>query len=289
MSKKVKIYCYKLAKPVVKTFKKSLDGSVGRIEYDKGFIKEHLGITYLITLDKLKKGDEIALSNNTKFLYGGSLTKKINYIPYETKGINASDGSFLVLPGKNFLTVVDPNDSCIETVILDDIVNKFFKEESEEVKEIEVNENEKDSEEIPTIENIDMGSSTEILNTEPVVTQVTIEEQVPVVSTDPLDKLINIEEDPDPSEEINEETIPMISRYSENPEEWFEESIPFVDRQESIINALEEMEARVKELEKENYRLSKKINDTVEEVKKISFLDTILFKWKTKLLNILNL
>ena len=45
----------------------------------------------------------------------------------------------------------------------------------------------------------------------------------------------------------------------------------------------------IEELEKENYRLSKKINDTVEEVKKISFLDIILFKWKTKLLNILNL
>ena len=276
MSKKVKIYCYKLAKPVVKTLKKNLDESVGRIEYDKGFIKEHLGITYLITLDKLKKGDEIALSNNTKFLYGGSLTKKINYIPYETDGINASDGSFLVLPGKNFLKVLDPNDSYIETVILDDIINKFFKEELEEV-----NENEKESEEIPTIENIDMGSSAEILNTEPVVTQVTIEEQIPVVSTDPLDKLIDIEEEPNPSEEINEETIPVVSRSSENPEEWFED--------DSNSWNIEELENKLDELEKENFKLSKKINNTIEEVKNMSVWDILFWKWKSKLLDILNL
>ena len=287
MSKKVKIYCYKLAKPVVKTLMKNLEDKVGRVEYEMGYIKENLGNIYLITLNKLKKGDEIALSNNFKFSYGGSLNKKINYVPYSSDGINATDGSFIVMPGKGFLKVVDPNNSYIETVILYDITNKIFQEEKKEIK-IEGTEEE-------------LSEEPKILSEEPIISQVTLEEQEPIVSTDPLDKSNTLFLDPEDVQEafeksskeddeiINIEIEETPAHFSENPEEWFEESIPFADCQGSIIDALEEMEAKVEELEKENYRLSKKINDTVEEVKKISFLDIILFKWKTKLLNILNL
>lgn len=288
MSKKVKIYCYKLAKPVAKTLMKNLEDKVGRVEYEMGYIKENLGNIYLITLNKLKKGDEIALSNNFKFSYGGSLNKKINYVPYSSDGINATDGSFIVMPGKGFLKVVDPNNSYIETVILYDITNKIFQEEKKEIK-IEGTEEE-------------LSEEPKILSEEPIISQVTLEEQEPIVSTDPLDKSNTLFLDPEDVQEafeksskeeddeiINIEIEETPAHFSENPEEWFEESIPFADCQGSIIDALEEMEAKVEKLEKENYRLSKKINDTVEEIKKISFLDIILFKWKTKLLDILNL
>ena len=223
MSKKVKIYCYKLAKPVVKTLMKNLKDKVGRVEYEMGYIKENLGNTYLITLNKLKKGDEIALSNNFKFSYGGSLNKKINYVPYSSDGINASDGSFIVMPGKGFLEVVDPNNSYIETVILDDITNKIFQEERKEIKiGVGVIEEEKEI--------------TNILSEEPVISQVTIEEQEPVMSTDPLDL---VTEKPlyyaDPEDfsrcteelqiniEMSEEDNDTSDTLSENPEEWFEE------------------------------------------------------------------
>ena len=274
MSKKVKIYCYKLAKPVVKSLRKNLDEKVGRVEYNDGFIKEYLGIIYLITIKKLSKGDEIALSNDFKFSYGGSLFKKINYTPYETDGIDASDGSFLIMPGKSFLETVDPNNTCIETVILDDIVNKFFKEEKQEIKTM-------DGDPVPEVEETPVKEEeiipetpAEILNTEPVVSQVTIEEQVPLVSTDPLDKLINIEEDFEP-----DCPTPMSSRYSENPEEWFEENM--VD--------MEELEDKIDSLEKENFKLSNKINNTIEEIKNITVWDILFGKWKSKLLDILNL
>ena len=277
MSKKVKIYCYKLAKPVVKTLMKNLKDKVGRIEYEMGYIKENLGNTYLITLNKLKKGDEIALSNNFKFSYGGSLNKKINYVPYSSDGINASDGSFIVMPGKGFLEVVDPNNSYIETVILDDITNKIFQEENKEIK-IDVIEEEKEI--------------TNILSEEPVISQVTIEEQEPVMSTDPLDlvaekpiyyadpedfsrctePLINIEM----PEENNNDTSNTLS---ENSEEWFEED---------KINE-EELYDKVKDLEFENFKLSNKINNTIEEIKNMSVWDILFWRWKSKLLGILNL
>lgn len=291
-SKKIKIYCYKLAKPVAKSLMKNLKDKVGRIEYNRGFIKENLGNTYLITLDKLKKGDEIILSNDFKFLYGGSLSKKINYIPYESNGVNASDGNFIVMPSKEFLEIVDPNNTCIETVILDDIINKIFQEEEkrDEKTEVEVKTEviEEKEESVQDEEVID------ILNEDqPVVSQVTIEEQEPVMSTDPLDF---VAEKPfyyaDPEEFIQplinveiptEKEITTGGTYSENPEEWFEE-----EKGEPIYT-LEELSDKIKELEQENFRLSNKINNTIEELKNITFFDVMFGKWKTKLLDILNL
>lgn len=276
MSKKVKIYCYKLAKPVVKSLTKNLSNKVGRIEYNRGFIKENLGITYLITLDKLKKGDEIALSNDFKFSYGGSLNKKINYIPYTSDGINASDGSFIVMPGKEFLEVVDPKNSYIETVILDDIINKIFQEEKKEINTDTIEEEKE---------------ITNILSEEPVISQVTIEKQEPVMSTDPLDL---VAEKPfyyaDPEDfsrctepliniEMPEENNDTSNTFSENPEEWFEEE---------EINE-DELIDKVKDLEVENFKLSKKINNTIEEIKNMSVWDILFWKWKSKLLDILNL
>ncbi len=276
MSKKVKIYCYKLAKPVVKSLTKNLSDKVGRVEYNRGFIKENLGITYLITLDKLKKGDEIALSNDFKFSYGGSLNKKINYIPYASDGINASDGSFIVMPGKEFLEVVDPKNSYIETVILDDIINKIFQEEKKEIN-TDIIEEEKEI--------------TNILSEEPVISQVTIEKQEPVMSTDPLDL---VAEKPfyyaDPEDfsrctepliniEMPEENNDTSNTFSENPEEWFEEEE--IDEGELI--------GKIKDLEVENFKLSKKINNTIEEIKNMSVWDILFWKWKSKLLDILNL
>lgn len=275
MSKKVKIFCYKLNKPVTKELKKNL-GVGDRVEYEKGFIKENLGNTYLFVTEKFKKGDEIALSNGYKFSFAGTQFKKITYIPEESE-VFSSIGTFLVMPGKQFISIVDPENKYLEVVILDKIVDKIFTEE----KSLE---------------------EPKILSEEPVVSQVTLEEQEPIVSTDPLDKSNTLFLDPEDVQEaleksskeeddeiVNIEIEETPVHFSENPEEWFEESIPFADCQGSIIDALEEMEAKVEELEKENYRLSKKINDTVEEIKKISFLDIILFKWKTKLLDILNL
>lgn len=292
-SKKVKIYCYKLAKPVAKSLMKSLKDKVGRIEYDKGFIKENLGNIYLITLEKMKKGDEIALSNDFKFSYGGSLNKKINYIPYSSIGTNASDGNFLVMPGKVFLEKVDPNNTYIETVILDDIVNMIFQEEKKNEKtevevKMEVIEEKEESESV-----LDEEVADTLLNEEPVVSQVTIEEQEPVMSTDPLDLAA---EKPfyyaDPEEFIQplidvevptEEEITTGGTYSENPEEWF------VEEKGEPIYTLEELSDKIKELEQENFRLSNKINNTIEELKNITFFDVMFGKWKTKLLDILNL
>ena len=272
-SKKIKIYCYKLAKPVAKSLMKNLKDKVGRIEYNRGFIKENLGNTYLITLDKLKKGDEIILSNDFKFLYGGSLSKKINYIPYESNGVNASDGNFIVMPSKEFLEIVDPNNTCIETVILDDIINKIFQEESS--LEIE-------SESRAIIEDIPEPEITDIINEDqPIVSQVTIEEQEPVMSTDPFDGTTLILNPEDFQEELPKEVEEELKQiYSENPEEWFEE--------EKDLD-VEELSDKIKELEMENFRLSNKINNTIEELKNMSILDILFWKWKTKLLDILNL
>lgn len=277
MSKKVKIFCYKLNKPVAKELKKNLEIS-DRVEYEKGFIKENLGNIYLFVIEKLKKGDEIILSNGYKLSFAGTQFKKITYILEEENRVFSSIGTFLVMPTKSFLSIVDPENKYLEVVILDKIVDKIFAKEEEL------------SEEEP-----------KILSEEPIISQVTLEEQEPIVSTDPLDKSNTLFLDPEDVQEafeksskeddeiVNIEIEETPVHFSENPEEWFEESIPFADCQGSIIDALEEMEAKVEELEKENYRLSKKINDTVEEIKKISFLDIILFKWKTKLLDILNL
>ncbi len=279
-NKKVKIYCYKLAKPIAKSLMNNLKDKVGRVEYDMGFIKENLGNIYLITLEKMKKGNEITLSNDFKFSYGGSLNKKINYTPYSPVESNSSDSSFLVMPGKAFLEEVDPNNTSIETIILNSIVSMIFLEE----KTVDVN--------IETIEE----KPADILNEEPVVSQVTIEEQEPVVSTDPLDlvkeeslyytdpkqfvqPLINIE--------VPEEEIPNITTsgtYSENPEEWFEETDLGYNE-----NDYEEICNRVNELEVENFKLSNKINNTVEEIKNMSIWDILFWKWKSKLLDILNL
>ena len=269
-SKKVKIYCYKLAKPVAKNLTKNL--GVGRVECEIGFVKEHLGVTYFITTNKLSKGEEIALSNDYKFSYSGSLSKKINYVPYETAGINASDGSFKVMPGKSFLSIVDPESKSLEVVILDDIISKIFTVEEE-----------KGVEETPQQE-IVAEEQPEILSEEPVVSQVTLEEQEPIMSTDPLDGATLVLSPEDFQEEMPEEMKEELKQvYSENPEEWFEE----VKGEEDL--ALEELSDRVKELEVENFKLSNKINNTIEELKNMSIWDILFWKWKAKLLDILNL
>lgn len=261
MSKKLKIFCYKLNKPVAKELKKNL-GVGDRIEYEKGFIKENLGNIYLFVTEKLKKGDEIALSNDYKFSFAGTLYKKINYAPEENE-VFSSIGTFLVMPSKSFLSTLDPENKYLEIVVLDKIVDKIFTEEgiSEEPK---------------------------ILNEEPVISQVTIEEQEPVVSTDPLDGNNTLVLNPEDMKELLDASPVVPTHFSENPEEWwFDEENQYY--QNSIIDELEEKEEKIEKLEKENYRLSKKINSTIEEIKKLSFLDIILFRWKTKLLDILNL
>lgn len=262
MSKKVKIYCYKLAKPVAKNLTKNL--GVGRIECETGFIKEHLGVIYFMTANKLTKGDEIVLSNDYKFSYSGSLYKKINYIPYETTGVNSSDGSFIVMPGKTFVSIVDPENKLLEVVVLDDLVGKIFLEEEQQVIEKE--------EAVP---------EPETLNEEqPVISQVTIEEQEPVMSTDPFDGATLVLNPEDFQEELPKEVEEELKQiYSENPEEWFEEP----------ITTISELSNKIKELEVENFKLSNKINNTIEELKNISFLDILSWKWKSKLLDILNL
>ena len=263
MSKKLKIFCYKLNKPVAKELKKNL-GVSDRIEYEKGFIKENLGNIYLFVTEKLKKGDEIALSNDYKFSFAGTLYKKINYIPEENE-VFSSIGTFLVMPSKSFLSTLDPENKYLEIVVLDKIVDKIFTEEGilEEPK---------------------------ILNEEPVISQVTIEEQEPVVSTDPLDGGSTLVLSPENMEELLNASpvIPTRSPAENSDDEWwFDEEVQYC--QNSIIDELEEKEEKIEKLEKENYRLSKKINSTIEEIKKLSFLDIILFRWKTKLLDILNL
>ena len=223
------------------------------------------GNIYLFVTEKLSKGDEIALSNDYIFSFAGTQYKKITYNPENenSEEVFSSIGTFLVMPGKSFLSKIDPENKYLEIVVLDRLVDKIFTETK-------------------TLE------KPKIFNEEPAVSQVTIEEQEPVVSTDPLDKSNTLVLDPEDMQELLN-VSPVIPSVSGNPEEWFEEPIPFADCQGSIIDALEEMEAKVEELEKENYRLSKKINSAIEEIKEISFLDIILFKWKTKLLDILNL
>lgn len=261
MSKKVKIFCYKLNKPVAKGLKKNL-GIGDRVEYENGFIKENLGNIYLFVTEKLSKGDEIALSNDYNFSFAGTQYKKITYNPENenSEEVFSSIGTFLVMPGKNFLSKIDPENKYLEIVVLDRLVDKIFTE-------------------------IKTPEKPKIFNEEPAVSQVTIEEQEPVMSTDPLDKSSTLVLDPEDMQELLN-VSPVIPSMSGNSEEWFEED---QYRQGSIIDALEEMETRVEELEKENYRLSKKINSAIEEIKEISFWDIILFKWKTKLLDILNL
>ena len=132
MAKKnrVKIFCYKLSKPVTKDLKKQ--EFVGKVEYEQGFIKEILGVLYLFTLEKLSKKEEIKLSNDYSFEYSGSLQESVWYTPYAVDGVSASDNVFLVMPGKSFMEKVDPENKALSAVTLDHILSLFFNEKEEE-------------------------------------------------------------------------------------------------------------------------------------------------------------
>ena len=284
MSKKVKIFCYKLAKPVAKKLKEEL---VGQPTYEEGFIKERLGKTYLFSIKKLSKGDEVILSSGS-FTFNGSLKKKITHTPYTSEGIPSTDGNYLVIPGKTFLSTVDPEDKLIPAIAYEEVASLVF---------AEIESDEKEKEEKKMVEAIEESPKKE---EEPVM-ETSLEDPVEAVEE-------SMEEIPLPGiEDIPEETVPegtleitqkdlmeylSISstldkipsdpaHFSENPGEWFEEG--------ETKPSYDELEEKVKELEKENFRLSNKINNTIEEIKSLSIWDTILFRWKTKLLDILNL
>lgn len=284
MSKKVKIFCYKLAKPVAKKLKEEL---VGQPTYEEGFIKERLGKTYLFSIKKLSKGDEVILSSGS-FTFNGSLKKKITHTPYTSEGIPSTDGNYLVIPGKTFLSTVDPEDKLIPAIAYEEVASLVF---------AEIESDEKEKEEKKMVEAIEESPKKE---EEPVM-ETSLEDPVEAVEE-------SMEEIPLPGiEDIPEETVPpgtleitqedlmeylSISstldkipsdpaHFSENPGEWFEEG--------ETKPSYDELVEKVEELEKENFRLSNKINNTIEEIKSLSFWDTILFRWKTKLLDILNL
>lgn len=284
MSKKVKIFCYKLAKPVAKKLKEEL---VGQPTYEEGFIKERLGKTYLFSIKKLSKGDEVILSSGS-FTFNGSLKKKITHTPYTSEGIPSTDGNYLVIPGKTFLSTVDPEDKLIPAIAYEEVASLVF---------AEIESDEKEKEEKKMVEAIEESPKKK---EEPVM-ETSLEDPVEAVEE-------SMEEIPFPGiEDIPEETVPPgtleitqedlmeylsisstldkipsdSAHFSENPGEWFEEG--------ETKPSYDELEEKVKELEKENFRLSNKINNTIEEIKSLSLWDTILFRWKTKLLDILNL
>lgn len=231
--KRMKIFCYKLSKPVAKGLTKHLQDSVGRIECETGFIKENLGTMYFFVLEKLTKKQEIHLSDGYTFSYSGGLQETVWYTPYTIDGVNASDGSFLVMPEKSFIEKVDPESKLLETITLDSILSLFFKKEiNKGTIEEEIIDEEIVEEEIET---------TLILEPEDFTMTTTQEEVLPP------DIDINVEEDED------------------------------------------DIRERIKELERENYRLSCKLNNTIEEVKNITIWEVIFWKWKKKLLDILEM
>ena len=290
MSKKVKIFCYKLAKPVAKKLKEEL---VGQPTYEEGFIKERLGKTYLFSIKKLSKGDEVILSSGS-FTFNGSLKKKITHTPYTSEGIPSTDGNYLVVPGKTFLNTVDPEDKLIPAIAYEEVASLVFAEiesdekEKEEKKMIEVIEESSKKEEESVIE-------TSLEN--PVeAAEESIEEEIPLPSIEDIpeetvppgtleitqeDLMKYLSTSPTSDDEMSENIPSDPVHFSENPGEWFEE--------EKTKPNYDELEEKVKELENENFKLSNKINNTIEEIKSLSFWDTILFRWKTKLLDILNL
>lgn len=289
MSKKVKIFCYKLAKPVAKKLKEEL---VGQPTYEEGFIKERLGKTYLFSIKKLSKGDEVILSSGS-FTFNGSLKKKITHTPYTSEGIPSTDGNYLVIPGKTFLSTVDPEDKLIPAIAYEEVASLVFAEiesdekEKEEKKMIEAIEESPKKEEEPVME-----TSLE----DPVEAVEESMEEIPLPGIEDIpeetvppgtleitqEDLMEYLENSTPSEVEMSENIPSDPvHFSENPGEWFEEG--------ETKPSYDELVEKVEELEKENFRLSNKINNTIEEIKSLSFWDTILFRWKTKLLDILNL
>ena len=285
MSKKVKIFCYKLAKPVAKKLKEEL---VGQPTYEEGFIKERLGKTYIFSIKKLSKGDEVILSSGS-FTFNGSLKKKITHTPYTSEGIPSTDGNYLVIPGKTFLGTVDPEDKLIPSVAYEEVASLVFagiesdEKEKEEKKMVEAIEESPKKEEEPVMETSLEDPVEESIEEIPLpsiedVPEETVSEGTLEITQEDLMKYLSTS----PTSDEMSENIPLDPvHFSENPEEWFEEG-----ETKSSYNELEE---KIKELEKENFRLSNKINNTIEEIKSLSFWDTILFRWKTKLLDILNL
>ena len=286
MSKKVKIFCYKLAKPVAKKLKEEL---VGQPTYDEGFIKERLGKTYLFSIKKLSKGDEVILSSGS-FTFNGSLKKKITHTPYTSEGIPSTDGNYLVIPGKTFLSTVDPEDKLIPAIAYEEVASLVFAEiesdekEKEEKKMVEAIEESPKKEEEPVMETSLEDPVEESMEEIPLPGIEDIpEETVPPGTLEiTQEDLMEYLENSTPTSDEMSENIPSDPvHFSENPGEWFEEG--------ETKPSYDELVEKVEELEKENFRLSNKINNTIEEIKSLSFWDTILFRWKTKLLDILNL
>lgn len=286
MSKKVKIFCYKLAKPVAKKLKEEL---VGQPTYDEGFIKERLGKTYLFSIKKLSKGDEVILSSGS-FTFNGSLKKKITHTPYTSEGIPSTDGNYLVIPGKTFLSTVDPEDKLIPAIAYEEVASLVFAEiendekEKEEKKMVEAVEESPKKEEEPVVETSLEDPVEESMEEIPLPGIEDIPEEIVPPGTLEItqEDLMEYLENSTPTSDEMSENIPSDPvHFSENPGEWFEEG-------ETKLS-YDELVEKVEELEKENFRLSNKINNTIEEIKSLSFWDTILFRWKTKLLDILNL
>lgn len=270
MSKKVKIFCYKLAKPVAKKLKEEL---VGQPTYEEGFIKERLGKTYLFSIKKLSKGDEVILSSGS-FTFNGSLKKKITHTPYTSEGIPSTDGNYLVIPGKTFLSTVDPEDKLIPAIAYEEVASLVFAEiesdekEKEEKKMVEAIEESPKKKEEPVME-----TSLE----DPVEAVEESMEEIPLPGIEDIpeetvppgtleitqEDLMEYLENSTPSEVEMSENIPSDPvHFSENPGEWFEEG--------ETKPSYDELVEKVEELEKENFRLSNKINNTIEEIKSLS-------------------
>ena len=286
MSKKVKIYCYKLAKQINKTLRKKLTDKVGPLECESGYVYDELGVLFFVTSKKLKKQEEITFSDGYTFAYSGGLYKTVSLNPSQEEWdalASSTEASVQIAPGKEFMTLVDPEQKYLQTVIIEYINSLIFNEPVPEATEEEaVPESRCADEEI-----IVTGY------TEPFTTD--DEEDLPEIFEKKEEEIAAAKAEHEASVEQSEEcycgeceensscSSSGLTAMDENS--WFNE-----DQEEtSEESALEELHEKVEALQVENYRLSQKLNNTIEEIKNLSILDIILWRWKTKLLEILDM
>lgn len=258
--KKTKIYCYRLSKPLAKSLNVELKKEPGRVECEGSFIIDQLGVLYLISQKKFKKDDEIKFSNDKVVNYKGVLKNSISFeiidqntpVPESTDDIS---GSIVVYPTKEFFSAVDPSNIYLEQVILSIITNNVFKMTEKKSR----NSNTKPADSIEQVLEEELISE-EILP--PVLEQVNLNGVVPEYTTDPADMMI----------------------VAEN--EWYEEPN---GPESNICDLVDELQDKIKSLEQENFKLSNKINNTIKEIKNINLFDRLFGRWKSRLLDILQL
>lgn len=262
--KKTKIYCYRLSKPLAKSLNVELRKEPGRIECEGSFIIDQLGVLYLISQKKFKKDDEIKFSNGKTINYKGVQKNSISFeiIDENTPVPESADdisGSLIVYPTKEFFSVIDPKNMYLEQVILSIITDSVFK----------ITEKKTRNSSTEPADSIEQVLEDELISAEiqPALEQVNLDGVIPEYTTDPADMMI----DPAP--------------ISENESEWYEEPISTTN----VYEVLDELQDKVNSLEQENFRLSNKINSTIEEIKNINFFDRLFGKWKSRLLDILQL